>query len=209
MSLTIKQQKVYDFIKDHIEKLKESPSLNEIMKGLDIPSKRGVVQYLDALQQKGYISRNGSKSIELTSNNEFVTIPVLGIANAGKPLAVADQQYDMNLSIDKRIVKTNDDTFAVIISGDSMNNRMIGEAFLENGDYAIVDKSAEVRNKDVILAVISGAATVKSFTTDKDFIILYPESDNPTHMPIYIDSASDFLINGKVVHILKNPLNIK
>jgi repressor LexA len=73
----------------------------------------------------------------------------------------------------------------------------------------IVDKEAEVQDGDVVVAVIDNSATVKNISlSNKDMVVLYPESNNPKHQPIYIDSNSDFLINGKVVRVLDNPMRV-
>ena len=38
-----------------------------------------------------------------------------------------------------------------------------------------------------------------------DMVILYPQSSNPMHKPIYLDSKSNSIINGKVIMVLDNP----
>ena len=80
---------------------------------------------------------------------------------------------------------------------------------VEEGKYLIVDKKADVQEGDLVVAVIDNSATVKNISLKtKDMVVLYPESNNPKHQPIYIDSDSDFLINGKVVKVLDNPMRI-
>jgi SOS-response transcriptional repressor LexA len=90
-----------------------------------------------------------------------------------------------------------------------MNSRELNGINIEEGRYLIVDKSAEVQEGDVVVAVIDNSATVKNISLKtKDMVVLYPQSDNPKHQPIYIDSNSDFMINGKVVKVLDNPMEI-
>ncbi len=33
-------------------------------------------------------------------------------------------------------------------------------------------------------------------------VILYPQSSNPIHKPIYLDANGDSMINGKVIKVL-------
>lgn len=64
--LTPKQQRVFDIVKDYIEKNGESPTLEEIQEILGSKSKHSVVQFLDYLERKGFIRRGrGYRSIRL------------------------------------------------------------------------------------------------------------------------------------------------
>ena len=64
--LTPKQQKVFDIVKEYIEKRGESPTLEEIQDILGAKSKHSVVQFLDYLERKGFIRRGrGYRSIRL------------------------------------------------------------------------------------------------------------------------------------------------
>ncbi|MDD2270446.1 MAG: S24 family peptidase, partial [Candidatus Dojkabacteria bacterium] len=66
---------------------------------------------------------------------------------------------------------------------------------------------AKVEEGDAVVAIIDSSATVKNISLKtEDVVVLYPESDNPTHQPIYIDSDSNFMINGKVIKVLDNPM---
>ena len=89
--LTIKQKKVYDFIRMWIKEKGDSPSFEEIGQGLGIKSKSAVTGYLDKLQQRGYITRipKASRSITIVTDEktlphtlEYILMPrVIGISN--------------------------------------------------------------------------------------------------------------------------------
>jgi SOS-response transcriptional repressor LexA len=89
-----------------------------------------------------------------------------------------------------------------------MNHAQVGDKFIEDGDYAIVDsnsKSAETG--DVVLALIDNKATIKRFIDDRkknNQIVLRAES-SLDYEPIYIHAEDDFNISGKVVGVIKNP----
>jgi len=76
---------------------------------------------------------------------------------------------------------------------------------LEEGHYLVVQKDAEYEDGDVVVAIVDGCATVKNIKREKGLVILYPQSNNPIHRPIYLNKKSDSMINGKVVMVLDNP----
>ncbi len=86
-----------------------------------------------------------------------------------------------------------------------MNMREIDGKSLEEGHYLVVQKDAEIQDGDAILAIVDGSATVKNIKRSEDMVILYPESNNPIHKPIYLDINSNSMINGKVIKVLDNP----
>ncbi len=218
--LTQRQEQVLTLIRDFFLENGQAPSLGELQDMLGFSSKRGVVNHLIALENKGYIFRSseprGIKLLDETddSNIEYeylIGIPIFGYANAGTPLVTAEEEALGMLKVDKNLIgkKVKKDLFALIVKGDSMNERDLDGIKVEEGKYLIVDKEAEVQDGDIVVAVIDNSATVKNISLNtKDMVVLYPESNNPKHQPIYIDSNSDFLINGKVVMVLDNPMRV-
>ena len=72
------------------------------------------------------------------------------------------------------------------------------EAGINNGDYIIVSKQSTARNGEIVVAMIEGEATVKTFYKEKDHIRLQPE--NSTMDPIIV---RDCQILGKVVGLFR------
>ena len=138
----------------------------------------------------------------------LIGIPVLGYANAGTPLVSAEEENLGIINIQKKLLKGRKNLFSVIIKGDSMDKRVLGGVTLQNGSYLIVQKDAEITDGDVVVAIIDNSATVKNFKRSKDMVVLYPESSNPRHKPIYLDKESESIINGKVIKVLENPEDI-
>ncbi len=186
-----------------------APSLGELQKILGINTKRGVVNHLNALEKKGFIIRTSeARGIKIVEEEEYeylVGIPIFGYANAGTPLAVAEEDRMGVLHIEKKLLKGDSDVFALVTKGDSMNQKEINGTKIEDSSFVVVSKNAEIRDGDAVVAVLDNSATIKSFKREKDMIILYPESDNPAHTPIYLDKYSNGLINGKVIMALSNP----
>ena len=212
--LTERQEVVLNAIREFFLDNGCAPSLTELQKILNISTKRGVVNHLEVLEKKGYIIRTsearGIHVIEDSPNEEvyefLVGIPILGYANAGIPLVLADEQNLGILQVDKALLgKKADNLFGLIVKGNSMNRRKINDKYISEGHYLIVQKDSEYEDGDVVVAIVDGCATVKNIKKEGNFVILYPQSSNSIHKPIYLDSNTDSLINGKVIMVLDNP----
>lgn len=211
--LTERQEKVLSMIRNFFLDNGYAPSLTELQLMLNISTKRGVVSHLEALEKKGYIIRTSeARGIQVVDEKEeeevyeyLVGIPILGYANAGTPMVLANEQNMGVLQVDKTLIGNKKDLFGLIIKGDSMNMRDIEGKNLEEGHYLVVHKNSDYEDGDVVVAIVDGCATVKNIKREGDIVILYPQSSNLIHKPIYLDSNSDSIINGKVIKVLDNP----
>lgn len=79
----------------------------------------------------------------------------LSEVSAGFPSPATDYE-ESKLDLNTHLIANPNATFFVRVKGDSMV-----DANIESGDIAIVDRSLEARNGDVILAVIDGDFTIK------------------------------------------------
>ena len=161
------------------------------------------------MEEKGYIERTSEdRGILLKGINadSFIEIPVFGAASAGAATMFADQYVEGYLRVSKRLVKDHN-VFAVQISGTSMNRAKVNGKLIQNGDFVLVDAEAkEYRNGDRVLVVIDGLATVKTYRSqDGKTIALLPESTDKRHQPIFLTPEDNFVINGRVVDVLKMP----
>lgn len=208
--LTNKQDRVLRVIRDFYLENGKAPSLTELQGMLSISTKRGVVSHLEALEKKGFIIRTSEpRGIHIVEDSDtemvyeyLVGIPILGYANAGTPLILADEQNLGILQLDKSLIGKKKDLFALIVKGDSMNMREVDGKSIEEGSYLIVQKDAEYEDGDAVVAVIDGSATVKNIKKNDEMVILYPQSSNPIHKPIYLDVNGNSIINGKVIKVL-------
>lgn len=211
--LTAKQDLVLRVIRDYFLQNGFAPSLSELQVLLDIATKRGVVNHLIALEKKGYILRTSEpRGIRMLEGNEepvyeyLIGVPILGYANAGTPLVGAEEENLGVLRIDKNILGKKKSLFSLIVKGDSMDKEIIDGKTITDGNYLVVDKEAEILDGDVVVAIIENCATVKRFKKDQNMVVLYPNSNNPIHQPIYLDKNTESMLNGKVVRVLERPL---
>lgn len=209
--LTQKQQKVLESIQFYITENDQPPTLSELGDMLGIKTKRGVVKHLDALEKKGFLYRTSKpRGIVLTSGDsgqmDTLSIPVLGYANAGRPLVFAEEDIIGSIKIDRDLIKDSRKTFALVVKGDSMNLRQVNRVPILDRNYVVVEKDSSYSDGDVVLAVVDNAATIKTFKRSQNSVILYPESNNPVHTPIYLKDNVAGFINGKVIAVLENPV---
>jgi len=177
--LTVRQKKIFDFIRRHIDKSGYGPTVREIAEEFDIASPNGVVCHLDALVNKGFIVRTArkSRSIELSPEyqEENRGLPLAGEVAAGA-MHEAIEQYD-RINFGKLLEKRG--AYALKVRGDSMI-----EAQICDGDYVIVHPRRTANSGDIVVVrTDDGEATLKYWFPEKNRIRLQPA--NRKMKPIY------------------------
>jgi repressor LexA len=195
--LTQRQRQVLQFITDFADNTGYPPSQREIAGHLKVSGTLPVMKHLEALERKGYIKRgNVNRGISLTTpNSRSTSLPIVGTVRAGQ-LSTAIEDIQGYFSVDHLAVK-GADCFFLRISGDSMIN-----AGILNGDLALVRPQKTAANKDIVVAMLDGEATVKWFYREDDHIRLQPA--NPDMEPILIHPEDgEVSIIGKVIGIYR------
>ena len=115
---------------------------------------------------------------------------------AGIPSLVGDD-VERITDINELVLKRPAESFLLQAKGDSMIN-----AGIQDGDYLLVDKSIEPANGKIVVAMIDGEATVKSFKRDRrGVIMLMPENDN--YQPIFLSKDQALHISGVVTGVIR------
>ncbi|MGC9605766.1 MAG: S24 family peptidase [Minisyncoccia bacterium] len=194
-------------------------SLRQIGEMVGGASPQTIKHHLNQLEKKGLIRVDKAKGlVEKTKpgwaetsmkNARLLVLPILGGANAGPAVINAEENIEGYLRVSNSIVgrKSGDGLFALRVSGPSMNKASFDGKTIEDGDYIIVDgKDRSPRDGDIVLSVIDRMANVKRFHFDKDSgqIALVSESTQ-NFPPIYMHQSDDYMINGKVVQVIKKP----
>jgi len=65
-NLTKKQKKIFDFVKSYIQKNKEAPYYEKIMRGVNLKSKNSVYNYVHQLKDRGWITIKIGKCKSMT-----------------------------------------------------------------------------------------------------------------------------------------------
>lgn len=206
------QQKILNFAKENNV---SSFSYREIARRLKISSPQIVIHHLDQLKKKGLIyfdkdkKQRIAKPKSFTADN-FFNIPIVGSANCGPAMELAQEQITGFLKISKRALNTSNGEGLIVLKavGQSLNKANIFGDSVDEGDYLVVDCKKQPKNHDYILSVIDGAANFKKFFKDdkKEEIRLVSEStlDIP---PIILHKddleTSGYLVNGVVIKVVK------
>lgn len=217
-----KQKQIYDFIVSYSQEHGIAPSLEDIAEHfsdfLNYPS--SAHYHVKKLQEEGYLERESNKprSIGIYADRtvktpfmkktgmDSIRIPVLGAANAGQATLFAEENVAGYLKISRSKLNRKDGVFALRVEGDSMNRAKIDGKNLEEGDFVLIDSEYRTpKNGDYVLSIIDGAANLKKFERDTKTgdVKLVSESTNAKHKPIYISSEDDFMINGKIISVIK------
>ena len=186
-----------DYLKEQIREKGYPPSIREICAALNFKSTSSVHQYIARLAEKGYIDKGDLKTraIKIVGDEPTISIPIVGKVAAGEPI-LAQENIEDYFSIGESFFSQSDlknETFVLKVQGESMIN-----AGINNGDYIIVSKENTARNGQIVVAMIDGNATVKTFYKEKDHVRLQPEND--TMEPIIV---KDVQIVGKVVGLFR------
>lgn len=121
-------------------------------------------------------------------------IPLIGNVAAGVPITV-NIEYESSLTLPKDWLISESNSFALIVTGDSMKG-----AGIDKGDVVIVNRQQSASNGDIVIAIIDEEATMKKFMPMGDSILLL--SENSKYEPIQM-KKEDVLINGKVIGVMK------
>lgn len=175
-----KIKKVYEFLKNFMEKNGYPPTVREIAQHNSIKSTASVYYYLEKLEDIGWIKRAPSKNraIEIMEINSFgkvkgesVDVAYVGEIPAGQPKS-ALELYDDIYSFPKGLFNAQGDLIMLDVVGESMI-----EAGIYNGDKVIIRKQSYADNGQIVAALIDNeSATIKRFYKEKDFIRLKPEN---------------------------------
>ncbi len=165
-TLTEKQKKILDFIEEFLDREGMAPTVYEIADHFGIKTST-VFAHLKALQRKNQLTRS-SKARSISLNRvrtgirqmSFVLpVPLLGRINAGLP-SDSPELREGEVYVAGKIVDRVDqkNLFALRVNGESM--RDLG---IYDDDVVIVNRGAEVRPGDIVVALVNNETTVKSY----------------------------------------------
>lgn len=182
-------------------------------------SPQKIKHHLNQLEKRGLIRVDKPKGLiqkadrgwvtSLLKNARLLSIPILGSANAGPATLLAEANIEGYLKISSTFFRgrSNRKLFALKVSGPSMNRAEIDDKRIEDGDYVIIDsEDRNPRDGDIVLSIIDGMANIKRFHMDRKHKQIALVSDSTHHFPpIYVHEDDEFMVNGKVVQVIKKP----
>lgn len=202
MAITKKQKEFYDYIVAYNQEHGHSPTQKEIKDHFGLKSFGSVQKYLQYLSKEGLLETqwNQRRSLEIKSTeveSDSDQIPLLGLVAAGNPIEAIENPTN-TISVPRYLLKGGFRYFALTVKGDSMI-----EAGILEGDVIVCRSTKDARNGQIVVAVVNGEATVKTFSHQKKSIELLPANKN--YSPIVIDEqVEDFKIVGNLVGLLRS-----
>lgn len=192
--LSEKEKEVLEFINFYNKENGYPPTIRDICVGLKKKSTKGIFFHLLNLEKKGYIERLKGLSRGIKIKKHLIKmgiLTVLGSISAGKPI-ISEENIEDNFLFPENV----EGKFFLKVKGDSMEGAMIYE-----GDMVLVEKSDNIKNKDIIVAFLNGEFTLKRFIIEKGKT--YLKAENPKYHIIEVKNDDDFQPFGKVVGVLK------
>lgn len=197
-TLTTRQKQILEYIRECVHKYGYPPSVREICKEVGLSSTSTVHNYLNKLEDNGFIRRDPTKNrtIEILDegswrSKKITPLPLVGQVRAGEPILAEECVEDVYPFPTDFIGQ--DDSFMLTVKGDSMINAGIYE-----GDYLVVRTQSTAENGEIVVALIDDEATVKRYFAEPDRIRLQPENEN--YEPIY---TTNCVILGKVTALFR------
>lgn len=126
---------------------------------------------------------------------EFVPLAGSSVP-AGFP-SPADDYLDRALDFNEVLIQNPAATFAVRIAGESM----LGLGLFA-GDIAVINRARKPVNGNVVLALIDGDFTVKTYRLREGRVWL--QAENPAYPDIEIRDGTDFEVWGVVTHSIRH-----
>jgi repressor LexA len=198
--LTQRQREILAFIAEYISSHAYPPTMREIGAYFSI-SVKGAYDHVSALRKKGClrVGDKRSRTIEIIKQNKdpeaeaFTEVPLLGTVAAGKPI-LAEENWDGSIPVHHSLLKKNGQYFALKVRGDSMTG-----AGIMDGDIAVIEKQQMVNNREIVVAVVDEAVTLKRFFKESTRVRLEPE--NKAYKPIYTQDAR---ILGRLAYVIRS-----
>src|SRR3954468_22565804 len=148
--LTQLEKRVYHYMIDFLGENTYQPTIPEVARKFRIKSTKTVSALLHALENKGYIERDESRSrgvrlLGFGASGGTQPVPYYGRIHAGEPALLPEHRNGF-VTVDRRFLPT-DDVFMLKVKGESMTGRGILD-----GDYVMISPSAEPKDGDIIAA---------------------------------------------------------
>lgn len=164
------QSKILTFYRRY----RRMPSYSEIMKLTGYKSKSAVSYIVNKLIKESVLSKD--KMGKLIPNSLGET-RILGLVEAGFP-SPAEEELSDTISFDEYLIENKEASYILKIKGDSMI-----DAGIREGDMVIVERGADYKDGDIVIAEVDGAWTIKYFRKRRGVIYLEPANKN--YKPIY------------------------
>lgn len=206
-ALTIRQQRILEFIRQAVEDRGYPPSVREIGDAVGLRSPSSVHSQLATLERGGFLRRDPSRpraiEVRFDPDTELSmpvmptkAVPLVGEIAAGAPI-LAEERVDDVYPLPRDLVGEGT-LFMLRVRGESML-----QAGVFPGDLIVIRQQPDVEQGEMCAAMIDGEATVKFFRRTKAGEV-FLDPANEGYEPIPVPADADGVILGKVVAVLRS-----
>ena len=199
--LTIRQQQILNYIKDHLSLTGFPPTRSDIANEMGFKSPNAAEDHLRALARKGAIEivPGTSRGIRLPIN-EQLGLPIIGQVAAGFPI-LAEESISGYSEVPSNFFTPSAD-YLLTVKGSSMVDIGIYE-----DDLLAVHKTDQAISGDIVVARIEDEVTVKRFEFEKGSSTVKLIAENSDFAPIIVNLEDrDFSIEGISVGVIRRSI---
>ena len=208
-TLSVRQQRLLDYIRTFIAERGYPPSVRDIVQGCKVSSTSVVDYNLKLLAKAGFIRRTPdiSRGIELIGESDAhrrPTVPLVGLIAAGCPIPVPDADsfnpaaQAERIEVSSTLIGERAHVYALKVKGNSMI-----DALINDGDVVLMEAAERVENGQMAAVWIKNdkEATLKKFYAEPNRVRLQPA--NATMKPLFY-KPEEVAVQGRVIAVIRN-----
>jgi repressor LexA len=175
LSLTQRQQVIYDHLCERHLRGEPPPTLDQLCEAMDLRSRGSMHKHVHALIQAGLVQpmEGKQRGVRLADPPERPPeqLPLFGYIAAGRPIEAIETPEHIQVP---PILRTNKPCYVLQVRGDSM----IEDGILD-GDWVVVEQRDHARDGEVVVALVDDSdATLKRITQRPGQIVLSPANSS-------------------------------
>lgn len=194
------ERKILDYMVRYLRANTFQPSIREIGEEFGIKSTKTVSEHLRALDEKGYLDRDPSRSrgvrlLGVDLNPQTVSVPCYASLPDARTRLVSDG-IEAYYSLDRRLVAAKGCYF-VRARGDGFQG--VG---VSDGDFVLVEPAdlSQVADGDLVVAHLAEGPGLYGFGQNGQNVFLRPSRDGAE--PLVIERPEELEVTGKVTAVL-------
>lgn len=193
--ISSRQTTILDFIRNFLDDNGFPPTIRDIQRSCDISSTSVVDYNLNALRERGYLTRRSdvSRGLQLVEDTrqtpklETIAVPLVGTIAAGEPISLpsANVEVEINdyesIELPQSIAASTKRLYALHVKGLSMV-----DALIDDGDTVIMKQAHQVETGQIaaVRLKLEDETTLKRVYLEDSTIRLQPA--NPLMDPIHV-----------------------
>lgn len=170
------------------------PTYAEIMKLAGFKSKNSAFKLVNKLIEEGSISKDSNG--RLIPESIFGNITKLSQTVSAGYGSLAEEEIVETIDLEQWLLNAKGETYMLEVDGDSMK-----DAGIMDGDTVLVEKTTNLKDGDIVVALLNDGYTIKYLSKKGNSMHLIPA--NISYKPIYPDEDNQIQLVGKVKTVIR------